>query len=808
VGPEGSQLFVVQLHAARRLHYDFRLEWDGTLKSWAVPKGPSLDPSEKRLAMKVEDHPVEYADFEGIIPPGNYGAGAVIVWDKGSWIPHLDPTEGLRQGKLLFELRGYKLRGLWTLVRTQRDPKEWLLIKKPDGWAGPNARPPAEESILSTLTVAQLRDGRTCAEEIRAELEQAKAPRRQVRTVDVQPMLAESRDEPFSAPGWLFELKHDGYRLLAGRDGARAQLLFRRGRDASPLFPEIAGAVAKLPFQSFTLDGEVVVLDEEGVPSFQRLQKRSQLLRPLDIQRASIELPATLFAFDLLAWEDFDLRPLPLASRKSILRRLLPLAGPLRFCDHVEERGAELFEQIRQRGLEGLIAKKADSPYRAGRSDHWLKLCVEKCADFAVVGFTEPERSRAGFGALELGLYRDGQLVYAGRVGTGFSDRELTELRAALDVDRRASPACSGPIPKERGHVWVEPRLVCEVRFKQWTEEGLLRLAVFVRMRDDKRPEDCVQTIRQGEPAPIPADAAPPTTSERRINLTRLEKVFWPEEGYTKGDLIEFYRSVAPWLLPYLRDRPLVLTRYPDGIGGKSFFQKDAPAFVPSWIRTEKMWTDEGREIAHFVCEDEDSLVYLVNLGTIPLHIWSARVRTLQQPDWCILDLDPKEAPFPSVVQVARAVRALCEEIELPSFAKTSGSAGLHVLIPLGGQCTHAQSTALAELVARVIAQQLPDIATITRTIADRGKRVYLDYLQNGHGKLLASPFCVRPLPGAPVSTPLRWEEVNGRLQPRQFTLANVAKRMRTLKSDPLRPVLDLKPDLYAALERLSKRLA
>jgi bifunctional non-homologous end joining protein LigD len=326
-------------------------------------------------------------------------------------------------------------------------------------------------------------------------------------------------------------------------------------------------------------------------------------------------------------------------------------------------------------------------------------------------------------------------------------------------------------------------------------------------MRDDKRPEDCVQAIRQGEPAPIPADAAPTPPSERRINLTRLEKVFWPEEGYTKGDLIEFYRSVAPWLLPYLRDRPLVLTRYPDGIAGKSFFQKDAPAFVPSWIRTEQMWTDEGREIAHFVCEDEDSLVYLVNLGTIPLHVWSARVRTLQQPDWCILDLDPKEAPFRSVVQVARAVRALCEEIELPSFAKTSGSAGLHVLIPLGGQCTHAQSTALAELVARVIAQQLPDIATLTRTIADRGKRVYLDYLQNGHGKLLASPFCVRPLPGAPVSTPLRWEEVNGRLQPRQFTLANVAKRMRTLKSDPLRPVLDLKPDLHAALEKLSKRL-
>ncbi len=647
------------------------------------------------------------------------------------------------------------------------------------------------------------------ADEIRAELARAGAPRRRVRTVDVQPMLAESRDEPFSAPGWLFELKHDGYRLLAGREGARVQLLFRRGRDASPLFPEIAAAVAELPFESFTLDGEVVVLDEEGVPSFQRLQKRSQLVRTLDIQRASLELPAILFAFDLLAWEDFDLRPLPLALRKSILRRLLPPAGPVRFSDHVEEHGQELFEQIRKRGLEGIIAKKADSPYRAGRSAHWVKLCVEKSADFVVVGFTEPERTRTGFGALNLGLYRDGQLVYSGRVGTGFSERQLSEIRAALEPERRSTPACAGPIPNEKGHVWVEPRLVSEVRFKQCTEEGLLRLPIFVRMRDDKRPEECVLASRDPELLQSAEVSAPAASPERRITLTRLDKVFWPEEGYTKGDLIEFYRSVSRWLLPYLRDRPVVLTRYPDGISGKSFFQKDAPQFVPSWIRTERMWSeDSGREIAHFIAEDEDSLVYLVNLGTIPLHIGSSRVRTLQQPDWCILDLDPKEAPFGHVIRVARAIRALCEDIELPSFVKTSGSAGLHVLIPLGGQCTHAQSTALAQLVARVIAQELPEVATITRTIADRGKRVYLDFLQNGHGKLLAAPFCVRPLPGAPVSMPLQWSEVSARLRPRQFTLANVAKRMRSLRVDPLRPVLDLSPDLHAALDRLSQRLA
>src|SRR5215813_12625161 len=368
-GREPSGAFVVQLHDARRLHYDFRLEWDGVLKSWAVPKGPSLDPAEKRLAMHVEDHPVDYADFEGIIPPGNYGAGSVIVWDRGVWIPRADPGEGLKRGKLLFELRGYKLRGQWTLVRTKRDRKEWLLIKERDGSVRTGeAAALAPQSILSNLTVEQLRDGKSGAEEIRSELQRAKAPRRSIGLREVELMLAESRDEPFSEPGWLFELKYDGYRLLAGRNGGRPQLLFRRGRDASDLFPELVSALQRFPFQRFVLDGELVVLDEAGIPNFQRLQKRSQLSRVEDIRRLSAELPATLFAFDLLGWEELDLRPLPLAIRKQLLRRLLPLAGPIRFADHVEERGKELFEQVRQRGLEGIVAKKADSPYRGGRS--------------------------------------------------------------------------------------------------------------------------------------------------------------------------------------------------------------------------------------------------------------------------------------------------------------------------------------------------------------------------------------------------------------------------------------------------------
>lgn len=703
-------------------------------------------------------------------------------------------------------------------MSASRPPRKKAFREKPvkRGQDKPSRQP------LGNASSSGARPGKTLSDEIRAQLELAGARRGRVHGVDIRPMLAETGAEPFSHPDWFFELKYDGYRLLAGVENGQPHLHFRRGRDASRFFPEIEAALVRLPSASLVLDGEVVVLDNEGLASFQRLQKRSQLLRTKDILRASGELPATLFAFDLLAWEGFDLRPLPLRLRKSILRRLLPRAGPLRFSDHVEGGGKELFQEIRRRGLEGVVAKKADSPYLSGRSPNWLKLCVDKRADFVVVGFTLPERSRPGFGALHVASYRNGALAYSGRVGTGFSDRDLNELRALLESDRRESPPCIGSPPTGERNVWVEPKHVCEVRFKQWTEEDLLRLPVFLRMRDDKRPEECVavgpepggdaaksppQARRKTSPEPGRKTSSPVGASDRRIALTRLDKVFWPGEGHTKGDLIQFYRSVSQWLLPYLRDRPVVLTRYPDGISGKSFFQKDAPDFVPGWIRTERMWSDEGREISQFVCEDEDSLVYLVNLGTIPLHVWSSRVRTLDHPDWCILDLDPKEAPFRHVIRVAQAIHSLCDEIDLPSFVKTSGSAGLHVLIPLGRQCTHAQSTALAQLVARVIAEELPEIATVVRVIADRGKRVYLDYLQNGNGKLLASPYCVRPLPGAPVSTPLQWDEVRSGLRPRQFHIGNVAERMQTLSDDPMRPVLDLVPDLSRALDRLSERL-
>ena len=583
------------------------------------------------------------------------------------------------------------------------------------------------------------------------------------------------------------------------------------------------------------------MLDDEARPSFQRLQRRALLKRTTDIARATIDLPATLFVFDLLAFEDFDLRPLPLVERKRILQKLLPKAGPLRYTDHVEAQGEAFYDAVSRMGLEGIMAKKADSSYQAGRSPNWLKLRVDKTGDFVVVGYSKGEGSRVGFGALHVAAYDDGVLVYCGRVGSGFNDALLQSVRKELEDNKRQSPACSGNVPKGKDHTWVEPLVVCEVRFKECTGDGNLRQPVFLRFRDDKAPEDCIKEDarktgapppgareedsddgdgddRENADAPVSAAApvkqtkvvpAPPqVVVEKKINYSNLDKVFWPVEKYTKGDLIEFYRAVSPWLLPYLRDRPLVLTRYPDGIDGKSFFQKDAPGFVPGWVRTERIWSENAqREIDYFIADDEETLLYLANLGTIPLHVWSSRIKTLPHPDWCILDLDPKGAPFQDVIAVALAIRDLAEEIELDTYVKTSGATGIHVLVPLGEQLTYEQSKSLGEVIARVIVDRLPKIATITRTVGQRGGKVYVDFLQNGHGKTIAGPLSVRPRPGATVSTMLKWSEVNNKLDPDAFTIRTVPPRLRKQKADPVIGVLREPGDLLRVLSRLSEKL-
>ncbi|MFQ5889166.1 MAG: DNA ligase D [Gemmatimonadota bacterium] len=824
----GAGVFVIHKHAARRLHYDLRLEMRGVLASWAVPKGPALDPKEKRLAVHVEDHPLEYAEFEGVIPKGSYGAGGIIIWDRGVWVPLVDPMEGMEKGKLLLELRGFKLRGVWTLVKLAKSEKEWLLIRERRHMAREESASPGrledlpEESILSGLTVEELAAGHDPGPRLLARLEEVGATRRRVRPERVKLMLAESRERPFSRPGWLFELKFDGYRMLGAASDDAACLITRNGNDATPTFPRLAAALAALPVSDVVLDGEVVMHDEEGLPSFQRLQQRARLNRAVEIERAALLQPAVFYAFDLLSLLGHDLRSLPLSERKALLREVLPPVGPIRYVEHFAERGEELFARVRAMGLEGVVGKKADSPYRGRRSSHWLKVRADRTDDFVVVGYTAPKGSRAGFGALHLAAYGEGELMYAGRAGSGFAASELGPVRSELARLARRTPPCTGNIPGGKGHCWVEPVRVCEVRYLEWTEEGLLRQPVFVRFRDDKRPEECAFPAGAGRSAAETEleEALDPELGSRRpgrrrdgdahapIALTNPDKVFWPATGYTKRDLFDYYRSIAPYLLPYLHDRPLVLTRYPDGIEGKSFYQKNAPPFTRDWVRTVRIESRSSeKEIEYFVCDDETSLLYLVNLGTIPLHIWASRIGTVDRPDWCVLDLDPKGAPFANVVEIAKYIRLLCNGIRLPAFVKTSGSSGLHILIPLGRQVDYEQSRALGELLARVTVADLPEIATIERGLDARGGRVYVDYLQNRRGQLLVAPFSVRPNPGAPVSMPLRWREVNARLDNANHTIRTAHRRMSRMKEDPMVELLRVKPDLPAVLGRLQGRL-
>jgi bifunctional non-homologous end joining protein LigD len=803
----GGNLFVVQKHAATRTHYDLRLELDGVLKSWAVPKTPSYDQADKRVAIHVEDHPVEYASFEGVIPEGNYGAGPVVVWDRGTWVPVEDPHEGFEKGKLLFELRGYKLRGRWTLVKIRdRDSdadNTWLLIKERDGLEGPGRELP-EPSILSGLTVEELGEGHDPTVPLRARLRELGAPEGEVDAASVAPMLAESRKKPFSREGWVFELKYDGYRIIGGVSHGSAHLYTRNGNEITASFPEIARSLEALPFPSFVVDGEVVVHDDRGLPSFQRLQKRARLSRPLDVRHASLTLPATLYVFDCLAVGGHDLRDLPLLDRKDVLRRLLPPAGPLRFSDHVARQGKDLYDRVSAMGLEGIVAKKADAPYRSGRSADWLKVRADLVDDFVVVGWTEPKGGRGGFGALHLGAWDGDALVYAGRVVSGFSDDQLDAVATELVAAETDASTAEGA-PSGRGHHWTDARLVVEVRYKEWTEEGLLRQPVFLRLREDKPPEECVKRA----PVTAVATVEPEAEAPREVRLTNLDKVFWPASGQTKGDLVRYYEAIAPWILPYLRDRPLVLTRYPDGIDGKSFYQKDAPDWAPEWLRTETVWSEGSeRELSYIICDHVDTLLWVTNSASIPLHIWHSRVGTLERPDWCVIDLDPKDAPFEDVIAVARHLHGLCQEIGLPDFVKTSGSSGIHVLVPLARRFTHEQARILAHLLSQVVVAELPEIATLDRVIERRDGKVYLDYLQNGHGKLIAAPFSVRPRPGAPVSAPLRWEEVKSGLAILDFTIANVPDRMRELDPDPMAAVLETEPDLAAALAALQARLS
>ncbi len=799
----GSRLFVVQKHAAKRLHYDLRLEIEGVLKSWAVPKGLSAWPEKKRLAVQVEDHPVEYADFEGVIPEGNYGAGTIIVWDRGWYRPvkDADPVEQLAKRKLEVEFFGFKLRGRWTLVRMSGKKKEWLLSKKADAFASEEEltdRYP--QSVFSGLTVEELQDASRKLSTLRSRLDSVKAERGEVLPRRQKLMMASTAEKPFSSKEWLFEFKYDGVRVLASRKGKDMELYGRSGQVVTTRYPELARALRALPVERFILDGEIVALDQGGRPSFQLLQQRMHLTNPFDIERAWATVPVSGIFFDCLALDGCDLRTLSVVERKECLKLLLPARGVVQYSDHILEHGEALFETASEQGLEGIIAKSVKSHYIGGRSRDWVKLKCQRRQEFVIGGYTLPKGSRGYFGALHIGLYEGNRLVYVSKVGTGFDEETLKRVLAKLQLLMRVTSPFEVRSPAGLDHYWIEPKLVCEVRFNEWTRDGGIRHPIFLGLREDKQPEDCWREET------IELQALLSSPDHPKITITNSSKVFWPAEGYTKGDLIAYYESIAPLLLPYLRNRPLVLTRYPDGIEGKSFFQRDAPEFVPAWVRTERIYSkDTNREIDYFIVNDLDTLRYVVNLGTIPLHLWSSRIGSLDRPDWLILDLDPKGAPFSDVVRVARTFHRILDELKLPSYVKTSGATGLHILVPLGARASHDEARTFSRLLALLVMEREPDLATVARPLRARGGKVYIDFVQNGHGRTIVAPFSPRPLPGAPVSCPLRWSEVNAGLNPGRFTMKTAPRRFEKL-GDPLAPVLAGVIDMAVVLSRIEQR--
>ena len=783
-----------------------------------------MDPDDKRLAVKVENHPLEYVHFEAVIPEGNYGAGAMIAWDRGVFRPLIDPAQGMQDGEIKFELYGYKLRGAFTLVHTGkgkrgkqsgRGSNEWLLIKKrdePSEQFRAGGRPLSRSSVLSGLTIDELAARAPKQHAVLAELEKRRVPRKAVTLATVEPMLCQTADAPFSSADWIFELKYDGFRLLAHGGAGQAKLRYRSGQDATARYPELTSAIRALPLPDIVVDGEIVIFDGDGKPDFHRIGSRAQVHRTSEIARAALATPVTYIVFDLLAVGGFDLRGLPLLVRKAFLQQLIPEVGPLRYGDHIPEHGEAMLQQVVARGLEGVVAKKADSLYKAKRSSEWLKLKADPEADFAVCGYTPPKGTRLGLGSLHLCVWVDDRWVWAGKVGSGLDDKLLSQLTKELSAKPRWKPTFPRP-EAEPDALWVEPELVVQVRYREWRSDSSLRFPVFQRLRRDKTPRECGMPMRSTaeaaprgeEPEEAPVELVV-DSQVRELRLTRLDKVFWKDDNITKGELIDYYRAIAPHALPYLKDRPTVLDRYPDGIDGDRFYQKDMPDWIPPWLRTTTLWSEHSqREIHYVLLDDADGLAFVANLASIPIHCWASRAGALERPDWTIVDLDPKNAPKEWVVPLALAIHELCEAIGLPNYVKTSGQSGLHILIPLAGQCTFDQARTLAYLIGLVIERKHPDKATTNRNPAARGGRVYLDWGQNAHGQLLVAPFSVRPVPTAPVSMPLVWEEVVPGLDARRWTIRNALERVASWPGDPCLEVLDERPDLAAVLDRLGQ---
>ncbi|QFU16129.1 DNA ligase D [Microvirga thermotolerans] len=794
--------FVVQKHDASRLHYDFRLEMDGVLKSWAVAKGPSLVPGEKRLAVEVEDHPVDYGDFEGTIPEGQYGGGTVMLWDRGTWTPEGDPHEDYATGRLSFRLDGEKLRGTWHLIR-MRHPREkrssWLLIKGDDEHArGPDDPDILEEAPLSVKTGRSLDEiaGRKAAKKRAAKKKAQAAPSKaQARAKPspqagpmpdkVEPCLATLVEEVPTGPGWIHEVKWDGYRLLAFVADGRVRLVTRNGKDWTKRFPGIAGALSALPVESAILDGEAVMLDENGVSSFAALQQA------LSSETKGVASDAVFYAFDLLYRDGDDLRPLPLGERKARLAKLLAKsrkAGPVRYSEH-RTQGGSMIRTVCRKGLEGVVSKRVDLPYRGGRNEDWVKT---KCTDeqeFVIAGYVPSTAYENAIGSLVLGYYDKDRLAYAGRTGTGFTRDLARDLFRRLRPLRTDRPPFSGRLgaQQRRGVVWVRPELIGQVEFRGWTADGIVRHAAFKGLREDKDAKDVTREKRHALSASESGGAKTMSangTAIAGIALTHPDRILWEDQGLTKQELAGFYVDIAEWLLPHLVDRPLTLIRCPSGAKKSCFVQRHSWAGLSDAVHRETV-RDEGGEMDVLTVGDIRGVVALVQAGVLEMHVWGATLADLDRPDRLIFDLDPGEGvPWTRVVEGARAIRERLKAAGLESFVKTTGGKGVHVVAPLTPGAPWDEALRFSRGLAQAMAADEPDRYTTTSVKRERAGRIFIDYLRNNREASAVAPYSTRARPGAPVSTPVSWEELAD-VAPNGFTVRNLRKRLASLKQDP-----------------------
>ena len=800
--------FVVQMHDAQRLHYDFRLEVGGVLKSWAVPQGPSTDPQVKRLAVETEDHPMEYLDYEGVIPKGEYGAGPVIVWDTGIYenirADKRKPytmDEAYKEGLIEIRLDGEKLHGEYALVRTkfQGDQKNWLLVKMKDAYADPDLDIVAEfpNSVKSGKTIEQVNEEasrkafhpalRLVPEEYLDRLEESEFPGW------LEPMLATAADKPFSRADWVYEQKLDGQRCILFRKSDQVQMVSRNKLIITEQYPELAAALREQGKGDFVVDGEIVAFDN-GRPSFEEMQKRMHVTKPS--KELVEQTKVYLYLFDILYLDGYATTKLPLVERKEVLKGVLDYKDPIRYAEHREGDGVKYFEEVCAQGLEGIIAKDGNSQYQHRRSNSWLKFKCVRSQEAVIGGWTEGTSGMRGFGSLLVGTYQDGKLLFAGGVGTGFSDKTHSEIGKMLDaIATDENPFEPDPWLPDEGVHWVKPELVAQVGYGEWTKQGKMRHPRFLGLRNDKDPREVVRE-ESNMASPSPMDGGAPKFARaiskdvwrevggQRIKLSNLDKVLFPD-GITKGQVIDYYEQVAPYMLPHVKDRPLNMERFPDGIQKKGFYHKEAPEYFPKYIDLVEVEVSETETQMQPMANNAATLVYLAQMAALTLHHWMSRKQDLHKPDKIVFDLDPStEEGWQVVIEGAHDLRAMLTDMGLPSFVMVTGSRGLHIGVPIKPEFDYDAVQLFTKAVCTTLERRDPKFTTKFRK-EKRKDRVFLDYLRNRYGHTSVAPYTIRARTGAPVAAPISWDELKDpKLRPNQFNIVNVLERLRK-QGDP-----------------------